>query len=740
MTKFSISFVLAAAAAAPAALAQQGGGQAGRAQLEEITVTAERRTESLQSVPVTVSAFTAEDLEIRQIRDPIDIIRSVPNLSGSPNTGLGTANTYYIRGLGNNESIATFDPPVGTYVDDIFIARQNANNVRMLDVERIEVLRGPQGILFGRNTTAGAVNIITRKPQDSFFAEVEATAGNYSTWDLKGILNVPLGERVAAKLVAYKGESDGFMRNITTGADDVAADDSQGARIDVRIRPTDTIDWVLAAEYTDTISTLPGSREDLGDVLKTQTAFVYRQGGDVFDKVGDGVGTPNTVEDAAFYSSLAIGLGDHSLALITGYRDMEQRFAIEFADWPLFPGDNSFEGELLLSPYIIANVGNHRQFSQEAKLNGPLFDGRVSYVAGAFYMTEDNSTDFADYFTVGDSGDGIPNNGFLLDPFFRRTLKNDLETWALYLQADWDATDRLTLIAGARYTDEKKTLTLDPTDGWIEFDDADIRAVGYATTITESKLTPKAGIEYRFSDTVTGFVTYTEGFKSGGWNGRALSPEAFNDFGTESVESWEIGLKSEWLDRRLRVNATAFQADYLGLQLNTINDKNEFVTDNAGDGDTSGFELEVDALATDRLQLFGNFSTLDSKLTNVTPGGIAAGLQNGQTTARSPKWKGQVGMTYYWPVAALSGQLRLAADASWSDTWKMGPQSTADTTIDIGTQVNVALAYASDDSRWTVALECYNCADEQYANSELFDVVYAAPPRLYQARIRYRFE
>ena len=148
--------------------------------LEEITVTSQRHEQVLQKVPIAVAAFTAADLDVREIHETLDIAKYVPNLVGHHNTGVGTANTYFLRGLGNTESISTFDPPVGTYIDDFYISRQNANNFGFFDIQRIEVLRGPQGTLFGRNTTGGAINVILKKPSENFGGYVEAQYGRYN--------------------------------------------------------------------------------------------------------------------------------------------------------------------------------------------------------------------------------------------------------------------------------------------------------------------------------------------------------------------------------------------------------------------------------------------------------------------------------------------------------------------------------------------------------------------------------
>lgn len=707
--------------------------------LKEVVVTAQRSKQNLQAVPVSVSAFSAEQLEERQINSAIDLIRNVPNMTGSHNTGVSTANVYYLRGLGNNESIPTFDPAVGTYVDDVFMARQNANNVALLDVERVEVLRGPQGILFGRNTTAGAINIITRKPEDTYFSEFDTSVGNFSTWSAKGVLNVPVSKNVDAKLIVYKNGSDGYMRNSTTGQKHIGASRSQGGRLDVLIKPNEAINWLLSADYTDSHSQLPGSRVSNNNLYGAKTAFIYTDGGDIFAKTAKGIGTPGWVIDRGVSSHLTISLGEQSLEAITALRKFNQSYALDFADWPLFPGDATFVGNDLLSPYVIANDGHYEQFTQEIKMNGPILDGRVRYVAGAFFMTEHNWTDLADNFTVGGDHDAIPNNGFFLSPFFRRILKNDLKTGALYSQFDWDVTDRLTLTAGARYTDERKHLSVQPIGGLVSFDTAAIRAAGIPTSLSTSKLTPKAAAEYKFAPDIRGFISYTQGFKSGGWNGRSLSASAFNSFGPERAKSWEAGLKSEWLDRHLRVNLTAFDAKNLGLQLTTLNRVNAFVTDNAGDAHTRGLELEWQAAVTKGLALYGSLSTLSSTLTNLTPSALAGGRKEGDRTAYSPKWKGQFGLVYTLPVASLGGDLKFASDVTMSGSKTMGPQATQANAVPVGTQVNASLKYLSHDGNWSVGAVCANCTNVQTPASELFSVYYAAAPRTYELNFSWYF-
>lgn len=185
--------------------------------LEDIVVTAQRRAESAQDVPIAITAFNAETLETRGINTALDVTQFVPNLVGLNNTGLGTANSYYLRGVGNTESIATFDPPIGTYIDDVYVSRQNANNFSFFDVERVEVLRGPQGTLFGRNTTGGAIAVVMKDPGETSGGYLEAGFGSYNRKLFRGSVDVPLSPQFAVKLSGYWQDDDGYAKNTATG-------------------------------------------------------------------------------------------------------------------------------------------------------------------------------------------------------------------------------------------------------------------------------------------------------------------------------------------------------------------------------------------------------------------------------------------------------------------------------------------------------------------------------------------
>jgi iron complex outermembrane receptor protein len=238
----------ALAFAAPISLAQAPATGESNGALEEVTVTAQRRAENIQQVPISITAFTAGELERRNITSPLALIPYIPNLNGNNNTGLGSANVYYMRGLGNTESIATFDPPVGTYVDDVYIARQNSNNFGLFDAERIEVMHGPQGTLFGRNTTGGAINLIMRKPGNELRGFVELGFGSFGQRRARGVIDLPINDRLSTQLAAYYVDSDGYVNNVTTGKKD-NAEDEKGVRAAMRLKVSEDVTWDASLNF-----------------------------------------------------------------------------------------------------------------------------------------------------------------------------------------------------------------------------------------------------------------------------------------------------------------------------------------------------------------------------------------------------------------------------------------------------------------------------------------------------------
>ena len=458
--------------------------QEGSEGLEEIIVTSERREASLQDVPIAVSAFNEVMLEKFQIDETIELVNVVPNLFGGNNTGLGTANMYYLRAQGNDESVATFDPPVGTYVDDVYITRQNANNFAFFDVERIEVLRGPQGTLFGRNTTGGAINVILKKPAEELGGYVEAGAGRFGGTLLRGTVDIPVTSTFLTKFSAFSMQDDGWLDNVADG-NTYNDRENVGLRGAIRWMIGESFTWDLSVDYLDS-SEANVYGEVISDDRRESSSLLPTTG------IPAAVGTQkssygNQVEQTSVVSNMGWSMFGGDANLIVGYRDLEQKFLLNFPN----PDSDDF--------FWIDNIGKHEMTTAELKWNASLFNDRLNLVTGLFVLDETNSTDFADYVF-----------GFLR--LADRVLDNTTQSWAFYAQGDILIGDRGTLTIGARFTDEEKEIGLSDNTGAGVLTTANLVAAGVPIKQTESNVTPRIAYRHAFNDDVSAYVSATNGF------------------------------------------------------------------------------------------------------------------------------------------------------------------------------------------------------------------------------------
>ncbi len=707
---------LATAVAAGAFLMPSlGSAQSGTAgQLEEITVTAERREASIQDVPVAVSAYSEATIQKLQIDETLDLVHVVPNLFGGNNTGLGSANMYYLRAQGNDESIATFDPPVGTYVDDVYITRQNANNFSFFDVERIEVLRGPQGTLFGRNTTGGAINVILKKPAEEMGGYVEAGFGRFDEWLLRGSIDLPVSEQFLTKFSAYTVQNDGWLDNLVDG-NTYNDKDNFGVRAAFRFIPNDNVTWDLSidvgeAEEASILGMLRGDDRVSTSILPNGVLPGFTQKADEYG---------NETETLNIVSNLGWGLGQGTANFIVGYRDLEQEFLLNF---PGLGSDDFF---------WIDNVGEHEMTSAEFKWNAELMDGKLDFVTGVFYMDEDNRTDFADYL-------------FTFIRLADRILENETTSWAVYAQGDIAVGENGTLTLGARFTDEEKTIALSDNTGNGVLTTANLIAAGIPLEQSETEVTPRIAYRHVFSDDVMGYVSATRGFKSGGWNARGGSAAAFEPFGPETIWSYEAGIRADLADGRVRANATAFYSDLEDLQTTSATPSGQFLTTNAGGLEVSGVELELTALPTDNWEIFLAIGLQDAEYIDLPAGCMTPNTSfaafdidcNVADPKRSPDTTWTLSTSYSIPIPGMGATLRPTASARVIGDNVVGTRQSGIN----GTEAifNAALALIDDDDVWSATVECKNCTEAEYITSFLFEPYWSAP-MTWQARFRYNF-
>lgn len=566
-------------------LASTGLGAATMA-LEEVVVTAQKRSESAQDTPISMAAFSNSALERQGITNLTDLKDKVPNFQLTPHPNSATTTRLFMRGIGNNDDQITQDPSVAMYVDGVYVARTQGMAMEIADIERIEVLRGPQGSLYGRNATGGAINFLTEAPVIGDWGfQQDFSFGNRDLFRSRTSVNIPLGDSAAAEVSYLTHQKDGFVDNAGTGEDRFGDLDREAARAALLWFPTDrlevryTYDRSVIEDTPAYIDAVPFHPRE-GDRPSTGSPFVRDlQANDVLAQGHNLTLTWELADNLTFKS-------------ITGYRQLENENYQDyntgvFGPFPIF---------------ITQWDQDQDQFTQEFQLVGDVFDGRVEYVAGLYYF--DESADSVDQSLVFNrpldlNGDG--STDVISDITSNRQVTIDNSAYAVFGQASWTPPvleDRLKLTLGLRWSRDEREATLRET--------AELEAIG-VTTPPESgagdndftDVSPSLIVAYDVTYDINVYAKVVQGYKTGGFNIRASSVEKFEEgFDQETVTSYEAGIKSQFWDNRVRVNAAVFRADYEDIQVNLQSDPNDpSRTDvlNAGEAVIEGVELDVTA-------------------------------------------------------------------------------------------------------------------------------------------------
>jgi iron complex outermembrane receptor protein len=791
--------------------------------LEEIVVTAQRREENIQDVPIAMTAVTARAIEDKGLTSLAQVADYVPNVqmdSTSPFSGSSGVLSPYIRGIGQNDFAFNLEPGVGVYIDGVYLARTIGANVDLLDVDRVEVLRGPQGTLFGRNTIGGALNIVTRRPADEFSYNVELTAGDYSRIDARGTVDIPIikGKLLSSLALSTKNR-DGYQERIpfpgSSGfaldhfddflvADHTQHDESGGENadsvrgkllwiassslevtlsadyssvdeegvpntllyLDVNPAPADPfdglIDGTLAGLY-NTCAVLPPpvlagipplantclqSRAVIGTPVAGAAGPRLPYGPDFFISssftptinpdtgqaeafTANGVDIDKSYAEGNNYSIIddyGFGLtidwdlaGGMNLTSITAYRELDAQFGQDQDGAPIQIIDPSFDT-------------HQEQKSQELQLSGRAFD-RLDWLAGLYYFQED-----------GELTDFVTFPGGLLQIFGENFFDN--EAWAAFTHLNFAVTDRFKLTLGARYTDEHKEfegkqrdlnelliklLVTPPTSP--PYPDPNDLTRFYPLGVNVKDFTDtslRAGAEFHFTDEVMGYVSYSEGFKSGGWTTRLSFPHMTVeanpptnpdrlDFDAETATTYEAGIKSELFERRLLLNAAVFYSDYENIQ-SLVQQGISPVFANVGDGEIKGVELEFTGLVTDNLTLTGSLGYLDAKYTRLDPGIFPLAVLNPESLDLDDKFVNTPDLSWYlggeYRIPFQSGaQLALRVDYTYKDEIANDVMNNALLVQDPIDIVNASLSYTGADRRWSVVVGGRNLTDERYIMS-----------------------
>jgi iron complex outermembrane recepter protein len=670
-------------------------------------------------VPIAVSAFTADDLERRQITSLVDIAKDVPNLVGHNNVGLNTATVVYLRGIGSTQSFATVDTTVGFYVDDVYIARQNANNFGLFDVERIEVLRGPQGTLYGRNTSGGAIKIVTQRPTREFALKGQASGGNYGFYEARGSLNMPLGDTVALRLNAVtQQQEDGFSRNVTRGGR-VNDRSIEGVRAALRWQPNEAWDVNLSLDWID---------DDAFGIVPSDISGRARPRRSTLYEVTSGIENYNFATSKGATVRVDWVGSAFDVSSITSYRELAQDYVLDLSDQP--------------QPiYSIDNIGDHDQFTQELQLKGrgSLGGRELEWITGAFFMKEWNTT------LIGDTINfQLPSGARVPTGRQAKIVDNDVDSYAVFAQATVNLSERLAVTGGLRWTRDRKDVGVVQRNGAgaVTYTTATLVALGIPIEQTFEEVTPKIGLDFQLSDDALLYASFTRGFKSGGWNSRVTAAAQFYAVAPEFVDAYEVGAKTEWLEGRVRINSAVFYSDVGDLVIGAIGTApgGAFATLSA-DAGIYGIELELSAAATERLDLFATVGLMDGEYKNL--GADPQGFR-GRTLPRLPGETIKIGAEYAVPLGP-AGELKLGADYSFTSSYFTSSAPDAITeTGDVGL-VNAYLRYDWEDKGWFVQAGCRNCADKEWFHSMLnfpvlgpgvgFAAAYPSDPRTWRITV-----
>ena len=875
------SFVGLASAGAQAQ--QQGAGISGSSGLEEMVVTARRREESLQDTPISITAFSGDMLEQRQITSLSGIGPFTPNLmfdTGATFSGANSSASVFIRGIGQVDFTLTTEPGVGIYLDGVYISQTIGSVLDLVDIERVEVLRGPQGTLFGRNTIGGAINVTSKKPStEKLDADIKMTVGEDSRFDLRGGVNVPITDTLAARISAATFNRDGYVDTPNSPAGELGDINQDAVRFALGWEPSEKFsldfnaDWsrqrengtpaVLVGVFDGVTFAIPPppmpfpltplSFTDLHNLVSTAAPF-GEQGGvppnvppsSVFGQTdicgGNGTSPPNPppvcvpgrsdivdIENDPWVNRSALDLKSESdiwganvtvaydfnwatIKSITSYREMEAFTAFDFDAFEVVTGE-------------VVNEFDSEQFSQEFQLSGVGIDDRLNWLIGFYYFTEE----------------GINLDDVEFTPV--RILSGaeiDNDSTAGFGQLTFDFTQKLSLTAGIRFTDETKkfivpdeciplpkgpattvfdpnggpdvTITCarlqsvvdpkfvnglvanDPTSGFLPFinavvggdpnrlcclpiSDASGAVVGLVPGLDVSATTglpvtpvngngfplvpggtaersfddwsPHFNVAYDFTDNVMGYLSYSEGFKSGGFVQRTFPPKSeVPSFEPETAKVYEVGGKWLGLDNRLRLNGAVFFTDYEDLQIQ-INDGIAPVTRNAAEAEITGFELELTAVPGANWLIQAGVGYLDAEYTELDPS------QNFTTDIReitldsklvnAPDWTTNLGVQYN---ASFAGGHQLIPRADWaytSDVYK-DALNFPELKQDAYSLVDAYLTYVPPKGSWEAALFVTNLTDEEYITSGFANglthgraTVNIARPRQWGASFIYRF-
>ena len=713
--------------------------------IEEIIVTANKRDENLQSVPISITAFSQDQLDKRGATGLEGIQESTPNLNFSMQSAGQNVARVTLRGIGTETLVGAGDPGIALHIDGVYVGRNSAAAGDIFDLERVEVLRGPQGTLYGRNATGGSVNFLTRKPTDQVEGNAEVSYGNYNMIRARGAVNVPLSDTLAARITLSTDSHDGYIENVyTDGGRDNADKSTLAGRFQLRWQPQDGQDFLLRAYFQKSGGAGPGSRY-LGTDYTSSNG--YPTNGYVGNRTNGARATANV------YNLARTTDGQVVLPRPTGFYQVSKN-APEFLD-TLIKGVD-FEGNIDLSDSIALKSlssyqtnhneilvdadnselpletryrnGNAKQFSQEFNLISKG-DSAFSWIAGAYYFREELSEQFRSLIparllpiTVVPAPTAAPGGGGILQ---ERLTFNTTNSYALFGQATYNLTDRFSVTLGIRHTWDSKDQDrtgggqVDLTNGARALAGGALGQEGPTSgQASWSEFTYRASASYQITPDNLLFGSYSRGYKSGGFDfngGRLTTAGAQIPYNPEFVDAFEFGSKNKFFDRRVLLNLTGFYYKYKDLQVFRLTDAGP-LTDNAAQSTIWGIEGELRIQPSDGLSFDTSFgylnATYDAYTIALPPTDFSGNRLN-----YAPKWTAAAGVDYTIPIK----DNKLVARLDWSyrsDTFFDRSNSALDTQKAYSL-FNARLRYDTDD--WFFDLWGKNITGTEYVTGQLIN-------------------
>lgn len=731
----------------PAASASTGG-------LEEIVVTAQKREESQQEVPISISSFTGEGISDFQVTDLQALSGSAPNVQITHFSNTPHGAVFNIRGMGVVEPDPYAGQTVTTVVDGVPLVFNMLSLLDLYDIERIEIHRGPQGTLFGANTTGGVVNVITRQPTGELGGDLKFTVGNWDRMDVMGTVNFPISDKWSAKVTGQQHKREGWHTNVvdrsSMGDRDVTGlrsylkyeDGSFDATlIGEMVRSRNGAPIVVNGSLPGEITyQQPGTSPGPGIGAMYQGPCSPGRRCSAPSRYYSGNDSVRDVSDQDVYSVTLTANWDMDwgeLVSITGYKEFDLYEETDQDGGPFFIDDTRRGTE-------------GKQFSQELRLTYEP-TGNSQVISGVFYQQNEwqHFQNFRIPFT------GLPLN---------QLTENDWETWSasIFTHAFIDLTDRLRLQVGGRVSREETdaevavTTFINPEPGGTSVFEGGVPVAGFDVSDKDDwdGWAAKVGLDYKFNEDVMGYAFVSRGFKSGGFVGRASTPLEFISFDQEVVKTFEAGIKSEWFNNRLRLNASYFFNQYDDIQLaliffcedelgNTLNCNSIL---NAAEAETEGVELEVQAVPLDNLTLAANIGYLRAEYEDfpfLDPATNTILDRSGTDLQNAPEWTASLSATYDFPLFA--GMTTVNMRYTYSDEKYMGNLlNTPRGTIQPIKYLDANIKWRPNDGNWAVSVWGTNLMDDRYINS-VFDapgfigLMSYGPPRQVGASLEFAF-